>query len=388
MTAIYLVVGVVAVGWFVLHHIGNGQSVGSVIEVDSLDEVYSDLSVIEDSDVTLIYLAIALSVSLLGIATSLVLVVGVMRKSSCCLLPWLVWHVVIILGCIGLGLYMVIYFTLLANEKEIVKSVVSIGPILAGIFLIFLWVLVDQLYIKLKQTRVTIEVEDPLKRSISTLNMMNKHKSHTMRSNKSTMSQLSTRSLRSVKRHQKRQREFYFKPDISTRKSRSMEYILDSTSDSSNSTYQSEIISRKLQGITTLPRLRRCQDNPNTFRAYMNCSPSLSSSQAGHTDTMRSCRSINSVKSVSIHPQVTEYHYSMGDGNREDMEEVVELGEGYHSENEDNSKGTVLEIYESLPAPIYPTLNGKNSWKSKLSERRKSFTKDQIIDLYCSKDVK
>ena len=152
----------------------------------------------------------------------MVLVVGAMRRSSCCLLPW---HVMIILGCIGSGLYLVIYFTLLVKEREVVKAVVSIGPVLAGIFLIFLWVLVDQLYIKLKQTKVTIEVEDPHKRSISTLNIMNKHNSKTIRCSGSTMSQLSLRSYSPVKKktHQKRQSEVSFRSDIVGNKSRSME---------------------------------------------------------------------------------------------------------------------------------------------------------------------
>ena len=119
----------------------------------------------------------------------------------------------------------------------------------------------------------------------------------------------------------------------------------------------------------------------------MDYSPNLSSSQAGYTDTMRSCRSVNSVKSVSIHPQVTEYHYSMGEDKRKEGDEEVEWEDDLPGDVEDDNKETVFEISESLPAPIYPTLNGKNSWKSKLSERRKSFTKDQIIDLYCSKDV-
>ena len=46
----------------------------------------------------------------------------------------------------------------------------------------------------------------------------------------------------------------------------------------------------------------------------------------------------------------------------------------------------ILNAYENLPNPIYPALNGKTSWKSKINEKRKSFTKDQIIDFYYSKD--
>ena len=155
-------------------------------------------------------------------------------------------------------------------------AVVSIGPILAGIFLIFLWVMVEQLYTQLKQVIATIQREDNIKRQNSSSIHVNKHKSSSL---------MSTRSWRPMgyKRHHHRQKE-------PSRKSRSLEHILDSSSNSSNSTYQSEIISRKLEGLTTLPRLRRCQDNPHTFRAYIDCD-----SYYGNTGTIRSCRSIASV---------------------------------------------------------------------------------------------
>ena len=74
MTALYLVVGVVAVGWAVLHKISTNHGVGSVIEVDSFDDAYGDLAKFEESDDTLIFLAMALVISFLGILSSLVLV--------------------------------------------------------------------------------------------------------------------------------------------------------------------------------------------------------------------------------------------------------------------------------------------------------------------------
>ena len=44
MAAIYLILGVLAVGWVVIHYLGVYQAVGIVIEVDSFDEVYGDLA--------------------------------------------------------------------------------------------------------------------------------------------------------------------------------------------------------------------------------------------------------------------------------------------------------------------------------------------------------
>ena len=47
MAALYLVVGVVAVGWSVIQHFSSSLVVGSVVEVDSLDDVYGDLEQLE-----------------------------------------------------------------------------------------------------------------------------------------------------------------------------------------------------------------------------------------------------------------------------------------------------------------------------------------------------
>ena len=109
------------------------------------------------------------------------------------------------------------------------------------------------------------------------------------------------------------------------------------------------------------------------------------------TGTMRSCKSIASCKSVTIHPHVTEYHYSEGEddleGDEEKNKEVnLEFTEVPDVTEEKKKDEAILNAYEKLPTPTYPTINGKTSWKSKINERRKSFTKDQIIDFYCSKD--
>ena len=84
---------------------------GIVIEVDSFVEAYGDLGA--DIDDTLVIGSIVFIISFLGILSSLSLIVGVLRRSSCFLFPWLVWHVVIILSLFGIGYNLVINFTLL-----------------------------------------------------------------------------------------------------------------------------------------------------------------------------------------------------------------------------------------------------------------------------------
>ena len=116
------------------------------------------------------------------------------------------------------------YFLFLDDKRDVVMAVVSIGLMLAGIFLIFLWVMVDQLCTQLKQVMANKQSQGNSKRPNSSLIHLNKPKSS---------SSLSTKSLMPMKnkRHHHRQKE-------PSRKSRSLEHILD-----------------LLQGVTTLYKL-------------------------------------------------------------------------------------------------------------------------------------
>ena len=108
---------------------------------------------------------------------------------------------------------------------------------------------------------------------------------------------------------------------------------------------------------------------------------------------MQSCRSIAIVKSVAIHPQVTEYHYTEeGErveegGGEEEWEDrlTVDFSEEADASLEEEEKPTGSII--PLPAPIYPSVDRKHLFKSFFSENRKSFTKDQIINLYCPNEI-
>ena len=134
------------------------------------------------------------------------------------------------------GLYLVIYFLLLLEERSVTNAILSLVPILAGIFLIFPWVLVDQLYVKYKQTSIIIEMDpggNPLGRSLSSLSLrpvmrstsqlsaLGAHSAgrDTVRSNKSARSgksRVSARSVRSVKKRNdlRRHNQFHFRSAI------------------------------------------------------------------------------------------------------------------------------------------------------------------------------
>ena len=116
---------------------------------------------------------------------------------------------------------------------------------------------------------------------------------------------------------------FPSKPTHPIYKSRSLEYILDSSTD--ESLYQE-------QYTKSLPRRPRRQQNDH-HASYKN------------TDTMRSCKSITSGKSVSIHPRVTEYHYDHARemvAGHNDGKKVIE-----DSKTSDCSGA-------SVPPPIFP----------------------------------
>ena len=342
-------------------------------DFDDLQRVYQGLGLVEHSN---IFLTIAASISLLGIISSLSLIVGISMKSPIFLLPWLVWHVVIILCCIGTGLYLVIHFMFLKDQREVLSAVLSIVPILVGVFLIFLWVLMDQLYIQLRQRKISEGVKNMHDmQDVASLTIKDTKPAIRDTDNKRTRSNPSFGSLRPPKqrRNQIIQNRYFNHQGITSGQSRSMEYILDSSSFSSNSTYQSEIISCKLPGVATLPRLRRCPDNPNKFRAYIDCSSSNSIN-----GTVRSC------KSVSIPTYVTEGTYTEKILSKKDEKWPETLScQPLKGLNEDTRRE---DIIKTIPTPLYPTISGKHSWKAKLGERRKSFTKNQIIDMYCSQD--
>ena len=70
---------------------------------------------------------------------------------------------------------------------------------------------------------------------------------------------------------------------------------------------------------------------------------------------------------------------------REENEKYPEEGNFEAAEElSDAVDAKVREVYYTLPPPLFPTINGGHSWKSKIIEKRKSFTKNQIIDLYCA----
>ena len=84
-----------------------------------------------------------------------------------------------------------------------------------------------------------------------------------------------------------------------------------------------------------------------------------------------------------------EYHYN--DQEKKEEEEGDEWEDGLTIDfSEDDSldaEEKQTDNIPTLPAPIYPTLESKQTLKKKFGENKKILTKDQIIDLYCPPDV-
>ena len=71
-----------------------------------MDELYDDVPPDESEDhfdIVVIVLLSTIVASILGCLTTILLIVGVSRKSSLLFLPWLVWHMLEILGTVASG---------------------------------------------------------------------------------------------------------------------------------------------------------------------------------------------------------------------------------------------------------------------------------------------
>merc|ERR1719219_1845365 len=91
--------------------------------------------------------------SFLGVVTNLFLVVGVKLEKGFLLLPWLVFHCIIILMSLGGGVYLGLHFAVLGKCQDYAKTAISMFPIVFGIFFIFVWIMVDQLFVRLRNKK-------------------------------------------------------------------------------------------------------------------------------------------------------------------------------------------------------------------------------------------
>ena len=422
-------------------------------------------------------LAVCLALAVFGLLTAILLLIGVRTSIRMLFLPWLIFNVLVIISLLAAGLYLIIRFSLLLEEPDYLRAALSSPIVLLGIFLIFIWVLVDQLFLALGHRKLLVRVASSFRGSRASLTsrcglshlfleIFNHHKTTCFRhrtggetpgSMRSLSSSHQPRSLsssqprslgrepsRSGRSHPGRRggsaprsapsrrrrdaqgvrvREFSCRLDLPGSRSqgalsRSLEQILGSSSGEESSVYSRQA------AIASLPRLRKSRHQPGMFQAEFQQQENSENFEAElgstdrlarrdlpvrgrpmgkvDTDTMRSSRSLASAKSVTIDPEVTEYHYrgrqegyhnpvaeedmekSEGGATgrvlegREDVgpwrEKVPPVEEGQQEGLVEAEEGQ-REAAEGVPAPVYPTLD----WR----ERRRGLTRDQIIDYYC-----
>jgi len=146
--AVYVIAGLGLVGWYLVSNSrGVSQTFESVVEVSNLSEFLPELD--STSDSLLRILCTGLGIAFLGFLSSLFLIFGAQFRKRFLLLPWLISHFIIITLIFVAGLYLIINYTIILEDKDYLKASLSLFFIVAGILLIFTWILVDQFYILL-----------------------------------------------------------------------------------------------------------------------------------------------------------------------------------------------------------------------------------------------
>ena len=106
MMMVYLVSGVSGVVWFVLSQAEPSTTVTRSNDVNDIN--------MKSMRKSLVIMGTVLVTSLVGLVTCLLLVMGVKTEQVQLLIPWQVFHAVIILACFVGGFYQAMHYTVLA----------------------------------------------------------------------------------------------------------------------------------------------------------------------------------------------------------------------------------------------------------------------------------
>eukprot|EP00092_Neocalanus_flemingeri_P005484 GFUD01005914.1.p1 GENE.GFUD01005914.1~~GFUD01005914.1.p1 ORF type:complete len:212 (-),score=45.21 GFUD01005914.1:298-933(-) len=173
-TVVYLVIASLTVAWVVLPY------TETVLPPTMDSYLWLGQSHLRQSVTVLI---ISLGVSFSGILSSSLLLVGVRTQSRYLLVPWVVVNVLVLLALLVTGSYLVMYFTLVKEEKDYVLAAMSSSLIMISIFLIFITILVVKLFIRMKQKQLFLRVASSFRGSRASINYNYKINTDTVRSN-------------------------------------------------------------------------------------------------------------------------------------------------------------------------------------------------------------
>ena len=312
LTALYSLAGVCIVVWFIVcnyeddfHHTRHHHTL-------RMESMLGSLAVMGS----------VLVIATIGLVSCLLLILGVKTKQRLLILPWQVFHAVAVLGSTGGGLYQAIHYT---RRADTLLACLAILPILGGILFIFFCMLVHQLTIRMKYWRQMDKILEEKRASLASIHLSLQAEP------KGTLEDTHHRSVRSI-RALKRKREG------SRSRCRSVENMLASHA-TDHPDYWVENRSRSLPRhlertchrdplLVESEWRRERRDSGQCVRKYRTVERRISQRRLRSVDDVSiterslsvrrredSCHSLNSSKSVSIHPEVTQYRYSQY-GNR------------------------------------------------------------------------
>merc|ERR1719228_771305 len=136
--------------------------------------------------VTVVIITLVISIS--GLLTNCLLLLGIRLKSHYLLLPWTVHCVLLVLGLLGSGTYLVLSFTIIGPHTwDLVLAVVSSALIVVALFLICVLVLVVKLGRRIQQKIYLVRVASSIRGSRASINYNYKSNKSNTESNKSNI---------------------------------------------------------------------------------------------------------------------------------------------------------------------------------------------------------
>jgi len=143
---------------------------------------------------------VTLVVSISGLLTNCLLLLGIRLQSHYLLVPWTVHTILLVLGLLGTGTYLGIHFSVIGPQaRNLVLAVGSISVIVVAIFLICVIILVVRLGSRIQQKLFLVRVTSSIRGSRASINYNYKSNMNSDRSNKSNIvTPVSVRSNNSV----------------------------------------------------------------------------------------------------------------------------------------------------------------------------------------------
>ena len=320
LTALYLLAGLGGVVWFVLGHLQGGQVMTAMRELQLVR-----METMMDS---LAIMGAVLVVTFIGLLTCLLLILGVRTEQRLLLLPWQLYHAAIILGCFGGGLYQALHFTVLTDGRDSFQAAFALFPVVGGLFFIFVWVLVHQLAIRLRYRRQLDRALEEKRASLAS----SIHQAASAGLGPAAPAVLEHRSVRSIRTLKRRAgagraARAHSCDQILTEgeagmdspyywvagRSRSLPRNLDRLERAGAGTRQWRTLDRS--NTPALSPIPKVSTEKMRRRAAGGLEPQTDTlprrgGRGGGPDPLASCHSLNSVKNVTIHPEVTQFSYT------------------------------------------------------------------------------